>query len=183
MKLKNKKTIIIIASVVIILSAIILIVKNIKEENDTLNSIMKKITNNYNELEDNIKNYNKNREELSSSLDNYYTESLSNDYNKYINLLNSQETTITAIQTNIEDLSTNCQDRLYSKKEINNICNSYEEYYETVVNIYINDQNQINEMIKIYNEDSDTPLDEYHSKNFTDYIDYNNDGKYLERED
>ncbi|MBQ8681440.1 MAG: hypothetical protein IJ509_00810 [Bacilli bacterium] len=183
MKKKQKILIIIITIIVIIAAIITIVIKNINEENNKLNTIMKEITITYNLLENNINTYNNNRTNLSNLLDTYYTDNLSNDYNQYISILSEQEDTINAIYTNVEDLSKNCKDRLFSKKEINNICTSYEEYYETVVNIYLNDQLQINEMIKIYNASSTSPLEEYHSTTLTDYIDYNHDGNYIERED
>ena len=184
MKSKNKRILIAIIAIAIILGSIIIIfIKNIKEDNNELNNLMEKITISNNRLEDNIEAYNQNREKLSSLLDNYYLEMLSNDYDQYINILKEQQNIITSIYANIEELATNCQDKLFSKPEIINICNNYEIYYETVVNIYINDEKQINNMIENYNQDTATPLDKYNSTNLTDYIDYNKDGKYLERED
>ena len=69
------------------------------------------------------------------------------------------------------------------QKEINDICASYSEYYETVVNIYINDCKQFNTMIKAYNNTENTPLEEYQSVEINDYVDYNQDGNYLEKRD
>ena len=59
----------------------------------------------------------------------------------------------------------------------------YQENYETAVNIFLNDQNQVNILIKTYNETSTSPLEEFQSKKITEYIDYNQDGNYLEREE
>ena len=67
--------------------------------------------------------------------------------------------------------------------EVNNICNDYKEYYETIVNVYFNDINKVNGFIDSYNSEYSKNLERYNSDLVTDYIDYNKDGKYLERVD
>ena len=83
----------------------------------------------------------------------------------------------------IKTLDKNCQKRIFSEKEVNTICKTYQKNYETAVNIFLNDQNQVNILIKTYNETSTSPLEEFQSKKITEYIDYNQDGNYLEREE
>ena len=182
MKGKNKKVLIITFVVIILIIPIVMILKNIKDDNDLLSKIMNEITTSSSVLEDNIKIYNQNRDKLVSSLNGYYSDMLANDYDKYINILKDQENIIKAIYSNVEALADNCGDRLFSKKEVNNICNNFEDYYETVVNVYIDDETKVNELIKSYNKNTNKNLVEYHSDKITDYIDYNKDGEYLGRE-
>lgn len=185
MKKKSKKVLFAIITIIVIVAVVIItrLIINIKNENDKLNDMMNKITESYQLLETNIDTYNKNRQTLSEYLDNYYTENLDEDYDNYIKLLSEQEDTIEAMHTSIDEISNNCKDRLFSRKEVNNICSTYQEYYEMVVNIFINDQAQVNKMINKYNENATNPLAEYQPTKITDYIDYNQDGEYLERED
>lgn len=183
MNLKNKKVLAIVAVVIVILLFIVIVVlKNIKDENDKLDKVMKKVEVSAELLEDNIETYNDNRNKLASLLGDYYSDMLVDDYDKYISILSEQEDTVKAIYTNVLELDKNCGDRLFSRKEINNTCNNYKDYYETVVNVYINDEGQVNDLIKSYNEDANNKLEEYHSKELVDYIDYNGDNKYLGRE-
>lgn len=183
---KNIKKILFIIIPIIIIAiiiAIIILINNIKKETNELNDKMNQITNSYQLLETNSNIYNNNRKTLSESLNNSYIENLEKDYDKYINILKEQENTIETIHTSIDDISDNCEDRLFSRKEVNNICSTYKEYYEIVVNVFIKDQAQVNKMINKYNEDATNKLNEYKSNKLIDYIDYNQDGIYLERED
>lgn len=185
MKKKSKKIIFVIITIItiIVVAIIISFIIKINKENDKLNDMMEQITESYQLLETNINTYNGNRKTLSESLDNYYIENLDKDYDNYIKLLSEQEDTIEAMHTSIDEISKNCKDRLFSRKKVNNICSTYQEYYEMVVNIFMNDQTQVNKMIKKYNENTNEPLEEYQPTKITDYIDYNQDGEYLERED
>ena len=144
---------------------------------------MNEIKEEYKQFENTLSTYNQNRETFSNYLKDYYQDNLKTDYLKYINLLETQENTINNLTKNITKIETNCQNRLFKEKEINDICNKYQEYYETVVNIYINDYNQVNTMIKSYNNEEVEKLNEYQSTDLKEYIDYNKDGKYLEKRD
>lgn len=184
MKKKNNKILWFVIAVVVIITAIMvfIVIKNMNEDADKNNVAMDNISKSYQLLEDNIELYNNNRQTLSSSLDNYYTDNLTKDYQTYITLLSEQADIIKSIHTQINDIEENCQDRIFSKKEINNICSNYQDYYEMVVNIFINDKQEINKIIKTYNMNTNSPLNEYASEDLTDYIDYNKDGQYLGRE-
>lgn len=168
--------------VLVVLIAIIIFIKGIKADTKANQNSMAEIKTSYQLLEDNISTYNETRNTLATSIENYYTENLATDYSKYIAILTQEEDTIKAIKTNIDKLEKNCKDRIFSEKEVNNICSNYKEYYEKVVNIFINDKNQVNNMINIYNETANQPLEEFRPTQNQDYIDYNEDGEYLERE-
>ena len=136
----------------------------------------------FKKLEQNINNYNGIRDNIETNLNDYYTEKLTNDYNTYIDLLTKEENTIKQIETNIDNIKNNCQNRIFNEKEVNNICNTYKDYYETVVNIFIKDKNQVNKMITTYNNTTNNTLEEYISNTYNDFIDYNEDRIYLERD-
>lgn len=184
-KTKSKKKIIIIILFIIIgmLISVFIILKNLKEEEQKNEVLMKEIQNEYQQFETTLSTYNQNRETFSNYLSNYYQDNLPTEYSKYIALLKNQENTIKNLEKNINKIETNCKNRIFKQKEINDICSKYSEYYETVVNIYINDCKQFNTMIKAYNDTENPSLEEYHSEEINDYMDYNKDEKYLEKRD
>lgn len=173
---------IIIILIFFISSGIMIFIKNIKKDSKENDNIMEEIKTTYQLLENNITTYNEIRTNLATTLDNYYTDNLETDHPNFISLLTKEEDIAITIHQNIEKLAKNCQDRIFTQKEINTICSNYPEYYEQIINVFINDKEQVNAIIKSYNETNNQSLEEYHPKQITDYIDYNNDGKYLERE-
>lgn len=177
-----KKKLVIIVILLIISGFIITFIKNFQDNKKTTEKTMNEITTDYKKLEQNINEYNGIRESIETNLNDYYTEKLSSDYNTYIDLLKKEENSIKEIETNINSIKNNCQNRIFNEKEVNNICNTYKEYYETVVNIFIKDINQINKMITTYNTTTNNTLEEYTSNTYKEFIDYNEDGIYLERD-
>lgn len=189
MKTKSKKThnnkiiYIIIVALLLSLMALTMLLKNIKKDSEKNNNTMQEIKTTYQQLETNISTYNEIRNTLVTNLENYYTKNLTIDYPKFIDYLTKEENIVIEIKTNIDQLEQNCKDRIFKEKEVNTICNTYKEYYEKVVNIFINDQKQINYIINTYNETEKQSLEVFQPTQIKDYIDYNKDGKYLERED
>lgn len=179
----NKIIYIIIASFLFIIIIITIFFQNVKKDANKNNNTMEEIKTTYQQLETNVSTYNEIRNTLSTHLENYYTENLATDYPKLLDYLTQEENSIIEIKTNIDKIEKNCKDRIFTEKEVNTICTVYPEYYEKVVNIFINDQNQINNIIKIYNETEEQSLEVFQPTQIKDYIDYNKDGKYLERED
>lgn len=177
-----KKKIIIIVILLAISGLAITFIKNFQDNKQVTEKTKIKITSEYKKLEQNINNYNGIRDNIETNLNDYYTEKLTNDYNTYIDLLTKEENTIKQIETNIDNIKNDCQNRIFNEKEVNNICNTYKDYYETVVNIFIKDKNQVNKMITTYNNTTNNTLKEYTSNTYNDFIDYNEDRIYLERD-
>ena len=177
-----KKKIIIIVILLAISGLAITFIKNFQDNKQVTEKTKIKITSEYKKLEQNINNYNGIRDNIETNLNDYYTEKLTNDYNTYIDLLTKEENTIKQIETNIDNIKNDCQNRIFNEKEVNNICNTYKDYYETVVNIFIKDKNQVNKMITTYNNTTNNKLEEYISNTYNDFIDYNEDRIYLERD-
>lgn len=180
--MKEKKALII--SIIILAFVVVAIMVGIKinSKNRELGERQENIESTYKELEINIKDYNGNREMISSKLDNYYTDNLESDYDDFIKILNEQENIIDRIKLSTKDLGKNCGDRLYPRGDINKICNNYQDYYETVVNVFVSDFSEINTIINDYNQANNKELEVYKAKNLVDYVDYNKDGKYLGRD-
>lgn len=180
----KKRHIIIIITIMIIIIVILGIIKFIKNfQNDANKSqvIMNEITEYYSKLEENILEYNKNRETLNDKTSSYYQESFNTDYLNIINNLKEYDQTISKIKTNIEIINKDCGNNIFSNANVNNICNTYQETYEKIINVYMNDVNNFNNLVDLYNKETSSDLMKFTSNYITDYIDYNNDGKYEEK--
>lgn len=182
--MKKKKTILILLLVIIILVIGTCIwIKNLKEDNKQSNLMMEQIKNENNKLEQSIEKYNNNRKDLASLLENSYTEEFNTQYEQVIASLTKIDDTIKEVQKTIHTLDKKCKNQVYSNKEVNQVCSTYQEYYEKIVNTYINDSNQVNQIIEEYNQEKMEKLELYVPNTVTEYIDYNIDGVYLERDE
>ena len=170
-----------IVGVIIVVIMIILFIRNLQKDSKESEIIMEQIKTTYQELEENIQEYNQKRDGILGLLTTYYEEKFKNDYGNIISSLYDQERIVESISKNVVKLDDSCQGKLFKEQEVNNICSNYQEYYEQIVNIYMNDQNQVNKMIETYNETATEHLEKFSSLQVTDYIDYNKDGKYLEK--
>ncbi len=179
----NKKLMIIVAIIIVIALGVFLLVKNIQKDQESTESTMNEIKNTNQNFENSILVYNQNREELSNYLDSYYEEKFLEDYDKIIASLENQDNVISEIQKEVEVLDTNCKGKLFKEAAVNQICSNYLEYYEKIVNVYWSDIHNVNEMINLYNDGNERQLNSFQSNFVWDYIDYNEDGVYLEKED
>ena len=179
--MNKKKILFIIIGLIILLlvgGGIFSIIKN--KDADKL--VINDINNNYDKLESDIVSYNGTRSKLIELLDGYFSIYLERDYDKFIDILRDEKDLLDDILEKVDKLDDLCLDRLFKDKDINDICNNYKVYYETVYNVYVNDVNKINEYIVEYNNQNNKNLDPYSSVDIN-YIDYDKDGIYLEKED
>ena len=116
---------------------------------------------------------------MNKSISNTYIEKLNEKYEIIINNLKEEENIIKEIEKKVKKLDTSCHNT-FNNKDVNKICNNYKKYYETIINIFVNDVKDVNDIVKKYNENNTDKLEEYQTN--YNYIDYNKDGKYLERE-
>lgn len=177
-----KKFILIIGTLIIIVIGILIVVKNIKDDQIEKEKLITKIQASSKQLEKNITTYNEVRDNLSSYLASFYQEKFQEDYNTIKGLIDQEVTIIQNTKKIATNLNSNCQRRIFMNQEIDTTCATYQEYYEKIVNVSINDKNKFNEMIQLYNQTEET-LKEYSSKYLENYLDYNKDGIYLEREE
>lgn len=180
--MKKKKILIISIVILVIIVVAVLVGIKINNKNTELDKTQRKIESTYKELENNIKDYNSNREMIGTKLEDYYTDNLESDYDGFVEVLNEQENIIDKIKIGTEELGKNCGDRLYPKSDINKICNNYQDYYETVANVFVNDYSEINAIVDSYNQANNKELEIYKAEELVDYVDYNEDGKYLGRD-
>lgn len=151
---------------------------NIKKEQEVMNSNMKEIKNSYELLNENVNDYNSIRNEISVKLASFFYDSYLKEKSSYDDIFTRYNTTISEIDKNIINIDKYC-DVLYKDSNVNKICNSYKNLYEKLVNIYVSDLNNYNQKIIGYNEykKDNIPL---FTMIHSDYIDYNDDGEYLE---
>lgn len=180
--MKNKKLILVIVIVLVLMVGGLFCYKFILDSNDN-NSVMEDIKASYNKIEDDIDSYNSVRDDLILVMKNYYSDNLEGDYSKFLDNLKEIDKILSGIDENVNKLDKLCLDRLFKEVEVNNMCADYKKYYETLVNVYMNDINKVNKFINDYNTLYNKDFELYTSSLVKDYIDYNNDGIYLERED
>lgn len=178
----NKKIIIVIV-VLICLFGTFFVLFNSLNNSKLDEKVMTDIRNSYDNIEKDISSYNSVRSDLVKIINNYYSSNLENDYDSFINNLKKEELLLNNIYKEVKILDDLCLDRLFKDSSINKICSDYKVYYETVVNVYMNDINRVNGFINSYNSNYNKNIVLYKSSLVSDYIDYNNDGNYLERED
>ena len=178
MNKKKKYLIIGIVIVVVVIVAFVFVFK-LKEDSKEMDSLMDNIIKASTFIDNNISVYNQNRDKLSDMLSSTYSNNLDESYQQYILILNEQEDVIEAIYQNVLDLSNDCKDRLFSDSKVNKACSNYKKYYETVVNVYLNDVEEVNELVRSYNEESTNVIEEYQTS--YEYIDYDGDKEYVGR--
>lgn len=180
--MKNKKLVLIIVIFLVLILGGLFCYKFILDSNDN-DSVMSDIKTNYNKIEDNINSYNGIRDDLILVMKNYYFDNLENDYSKFLDKLKEIDKILNSINKKVNKLDELCVDRLFKDSNVNNMCDNYKKYYETLVNVYMNDINKVNKFISDYNTLYNKDFELYSSSLVKDYIDYNDDGVYLERED
>lgn len=177
----SRKKIIIIVLVFVFILTIGLIIFNTVKVNKDNDRVMSDIREVYSKLEKDINSYNNVRSDLVSTVNSYYSSEMDKYYDKFVNILEKEGKLLDDINKKVNKLDDLCLDRLFKDSEINNICNKYKVYYETLNNIYVNDIVKVNMIVDSYNLDYNDNLVEYSSDR--EYIDYNKDNLFLERVD
>lgn len=180
-----------VITVVIILFSLLLIVfgvvkctNNIKDSKKEYNEAVDLIIEKYQDFSALIVEYNNTREQLISYVSNdFYFEKFSIKNEEIRLFFIDYENLMTRIETLGMVFKENC-DKVKNDVRVSNSCASYYKYYETVMNIYVNDTTVYNKQINDYNlwiNKNDQQLDLFETK-FKDYIDINNDNIYLSKE-
>ena len=192
--MKNKKTIlpIILIILIIIFNLGLLIYKFYKGYEEDKNKTEEKISQinqNYNSFINNLENFNIERENIYNEIfQENYLEDMQINIVKWNSIIQNYSNTIREIDDNSKYLKDNCKNIQIINAEINKNCDSFNNNYETMINSYITDINLYNQNIEAYNnwlnENEEniqnlSPIDKYIDKNYTKYIDYNNDGEFL----
>lgn len=172
------KYLIIILIITLVISGIVIFIIDFKHDADKTAKTMQIIKKASVKLDNNITEYNINRNNLADKTSTYYKDNFVNDYKNIIEILDNQEQTITKTTKNIKILDKNCQTNIFNDSSINNICNTYKLTYEQIINVYVNDIKNFNNLVDTYNNETKLNLKKYTTSSINKYIDYNKDGKY-----
>ena len=113
-----------------------------------------------------------------SILENLYYETMYNSDTLVKNEFIKYEKMVDDITDSVKALDTLCKDVYYPQSNINNMCMNYPSIYEQVMNYFVVDVNEYNEIVKDYNSYQNTNNSTYYVKEYSttkDYIDYNGD--------
>jgi len=181
----KKKSIIIISIIlviVLIISLVVIFINNVNKDKKQQEENMNIVSNSYDKIKEEVENYNNLREDISIFINNFYYDRIENDYQTNLNILKDYDETINKITNEVKKLDSKCN-TIYSDKDINHICDNYKNDYEVIINVFINDINNYNNKLKLYNEDNYKNLDLFKSNYINDYIDYNQDKIYSKKDE
>ena len=167
--------------IIIVILVISVVVIGINKEKRDINNNMEQIRKSYSFLTGSINKYNDIRTEYIDKTSVLILDDFKDKHADFINILDQYNEVMKNIDSYISNINYRCM-YLYNDNEINNICNSYKGIYEKVVNLYVNDLNNYNNLITKYNEYNEEKLPLYEMVH-KDYIDYDNDSVFLGRND
>lgn len=158
--------------------------KNESDKQKALEALKTSIVNDYEDFKVKVEVFSEERTNIYQSLNKitYLTDikvnyaSLTEEYKKY-------EETLKEIDKVSKDLKVNCFEQEFKEVTINNKISAFVINYEQAVNYFIQDVNNFNEKVKLYNDwlkqtyptAQVVELEEYVSS-YTKYVDVNNDG-------
>lgn len=116
-------------------------------------------------------------------VENLYIESVSEEYEGWIESLESYRKVVDNVVSKAEPLKDLCIGKEYTDQTTKNDCDAYTINYETIMNYFVKDAEAFNEFMssyyKDYGGDSETyPLYSLDGKKYQ-YIDINDDGKFI----
>ncbi len=135
----------------------------------------------YKNFKDLVETLNGKREKVYSDVINeLYIEYAQEEYNTWKSALEDYESTVSSIAGYQSMLQDRCVSILYNDSNVQSQCDSMVLSYETAINYYVKDIQKFNSFIDLYNASvgEELKLNGYDLKNYN-YIDFNDDGKYL----
>ena len=181
----NKKKILVGFVIVIVVGLIVSLFfffKGIVDDNKRTHNQIIEIKILSSNIDDYVSEFNNQRKTLSFLLTDTYTSNLKDRHDNIFMLLDKEEGVVREVQEVIHTMDKDCGDRIYSDSSANEICHSYKNTYEEMVNVFINDVSHINDMIDEY-VSSYGDMGKYVSGDFDTYIDYDGDGVFSGKED
>ena len=175
----NKKKLIITGvgvTAIVLIGGISIFVTNIMDAKKEMEENANYIKENYQNLTKNVESYNQIRTNYTDMSKDFILDTYKDSHQEYLNLLTKYNETIKDIDENIKNISSKC-DLIYDDHEVNKICQSYDTLYEKLVNLYITDISNHNEIIDKYNNYKSDKLEQI-TMIYDNYIDYNNDNTY-----
>lgn len=155
--------------------AVLLSDKNEKEE-EIINTVETVRKNYANLTEENTNNISI-RKEMINKLNSFNNEEYPSIHENYLETLNNYNNSVNKIKDYVTILNEKCATNV-EEGTTNVLCRSYSGIYEEVVNIYITIMTNYNNKITNINKNREEKYELY-TMLYTDYLDVNNDGKYL----
>ena len=176
--MSNKKTLIIsilaMLTIIILVIAIILFMVNKKEQ--TLQDNISMIKSNYANISHNMTDNDEIKKELLNQLETFNQETYPEEHGKFTSTLKKYDRNVKYVESLIKDMETRCGYK-YDDITAKLLCQGYDTIYEETINSYIKIVNNYNDKLTKYNETVETPY-KLHTPVYSDYIDYNKDGKF-----
>lgn len=113
-----------------------------------------------------------------SILENLYYETMYNSDTLVKNEFVKYEKMVDEITDSVKELDALCKDVYYPEGNINSMCMNYSTIYEQVMNYFVTDVDDYNEIVKQYNSYQTSTNSNYYVKEYSTtkyYIDYNGD--------
>ncbi len=175
----------IVLGLVLIVSGIgVSVAMTVKEDRQQLQDLQ-------NDIQDKYKGFKKEADLFPEARKNYqtnvvenlYIEAVTEEYAGWIEAIDAYRKIVDAVLAEAEPLKDLCIEKIYPDVTTKNDCEAYTINYETVMNYFVKDVEAFNEfMQKYYDEyegDSETyPLYQLEKEKYQ-YIDINDDGKYI----
>lgn len=192
--MKNKKKLIIILIVlvviVIISYGIISFVSDYKNSKKELEQNINVINNEYDNFKEEIDGFSSIRDDIYENiLDQIYYETFEKNVLEWNNKFSDYDKIVNDITKYDKLLGEKCLNKTYINTIVNQKCEMFIETYEMLINLFITDINLYNEHIEKYNKwkiendssNGSKTIEKFSSK-IIEYVDYNNDKKYLGKE-
>lgn len=111
---------------------------------------------------------------------NLYPESVEEDYEKWLDVLNSYTNDIDEVENVSSYLKENCVNKYYSNNDIKNKCDSFVIAYETAINYYTKDIYAFNDNLDLYRSNNDGGKESILDYNLKyNYVDIDSDGRFF----
>lgn len=157
--------------------------KNESDKQKALEALKTSIVNDYEDFKVKVEVFSEERTNIYQSLNKItYLTDIKVNYASLIEEYKKYEETLKEIDKVSKDLKVNCFEQEFKEVTINNKISAFVINYEQAVNYFIQDVNNFNEKVKLYNDwlkqtnqTTGVELEEYVSS-YTKYVDVNNDG-------
>ena len=158
--------------------------KNESDKQKALEALKTSIVNDYEDFKVKVEVFSEERTNIYQSLNKItYLTDIKVNYASLIEKYKNYEETLKEIDKVSKDLKVNCFEQEFKEVTINNKISAFVINYEQAVNYFIQDVNNFNEKVKLYNDwlkqtyptAQVVELEEYVSS-YTKYVDVNNDG-------
>lgn len=158
--------------------------KNESDKQKALEALKTSIVNDYEDFKVKVEVFSEERTNIYQSLNKItYLTDIKVNYASLIEEYKKYEETLKEIDKVSKDLKVNCFEQEFKEVTINNKISAFVINYEQAVNYFIQDVNNFNEKVKLYNDwlkqtyptAQVVELEEYVSS-YTKYVDVNNDG-------